>query len=256
MPFALPMISSASEVSRLKVPELSTSSLAYLFDMADELKRRGGDEAIMRIIDIQTPIDIAALIWNKNDFYVATVEAPEAVAELADKTRQLLVAFVDEWFSRYGREFIAHCPIYYMPYGLTLSEDEVGAVSTAVFNELFLPQLEALSEHYGALGIHCCANSQHQWGGFLKIPNLRLLNLTQPAHVIRDAYPFFASKTVQMHYETGLPAAGPAQVWPLDMPNTRLSLEIPAQTRDEALALSEKYWAAREEQKRGAGTAA
>ena len=36
-----------------------------------------------------------------------------------------------------------------MPRGLTLSEDEVGAVSPALFDSLFLPELAELSARYG-----------------------------------------------------------------------------------------------------------
>ena len=120
MPFALPLIHSAREVSGLKVPELSTSSLAYLFEMADTLVERAGPGALLQIIDIQSPMDIAALIWDKLTFYPALVEAPDAVLELAEKVKQFYVSVLDTWFDRYGVEFIAHYPAYYMPKGITL----------------------------------------------------------------------------------------------------------------------------------------
>ena len=98
------------------------------------------------------------------------VEEPEAVKELCCKTHELLTSFLDEWFRRYGKTFIAHHPDYYMPYGVTLSEDEAGSVSPEMFEEFFLPHLTALSERYGQIGIHCCANAMHQWENFKKIP--------------------------------------------------------------------------------------
>ena len=36
-PFALPLVHTATEVDALKTPELSASTLGYLFDIADEL---------------------------------------------------------------------------------------------------------------------------------------------------------------------------------------------------------------------------
>ncbi len=242
MPFALPLISSASQVAGLKVPELSTSSLAYLFDIGDELRRRAGDDALMRIVDVQSPMDIAALIWNKSDFYVAMIDSPEAVRELAHKVSDLLTSFLDEWFSRYGREFMGHFPNYYVPYGVTLSEDEVGVVNAEIFEQLFLPELSMLSERYGALGMHCCANSRHQWEGFLHIPNLRLLNLAQPQEIMDEAYEFFAPHVVQMH--TGY-VVDPVWSWPAKKPaGSRIVIEVTATTRDEALELSDKLWTA------------
>jgi hypothetical protein len=238
MPFARPLISSAAEVDAVQVPDLSARPLADLFDIADELRRRAGDEAVMKLIDTQSPMDIAALIWDKNDFFIAMLDAPDAVHALAHKVGQLFTAFLDEWFARYGRDFIAHYPAYYMPHGLTLSEDEVGIVNPELFAEFFLPELVQLSARYGGLGMHCCAHSRHQWEGFLQIPGLRVLNLVQPPEVISAAYRFFAPHLVQIHsnYPDGDPWTWPAQL-PAD---ARIIFQLSAQTREDALALAEK----------------
>ena len=168
MPFALPCVRTAGEAARLRIPDWSETRLVEWFEIADELYRRAGPGTVMRLPDIQSPMDIAALIWDKNTFYPALVEDPEPVHELAQKVRVLLTNFVDAWFARYGSAFMAHFPDFYMPGGITLSEDEVGAVSPAMFSRFFLPELEWLANRYGAIGMHCCANARHQWQGFLK----------------------------------------------------------------------------------------
>ena len=198
MPFALPLIDNPPQVHKVRVPELSSSSLASLFEIADELRRRAGPDALVRLIDVQSPMDIAALVWNKNTFYTALLETPDAVRDLASRVKGLLTAFLDRWFARYGRAFTAHYPQYYMADGLTLSEDEVGSVSPTLFQELFLPELAELSSRYGGLGMHCCANARHQWEGFKRIPGLRLLNLNQPRSVCREALASFAGTCAQM----------------------------------------------------------
>jgi len=242
MPFALPMISEAGQVAAIRVPKVSNTPLAMLFEIADELRRRAGDDALMKLVDIQSPMDIAALIWDKNAFYMALYDTPEAVRELAAKVKELLVAFQDAWFARYGQEFIAHYPSYYMPDGFTLSEDEVGIVSKDVFVDLFLRELIELSEHYGGLGVHCCAHAKHQWANFLRIPNLRLLNLVQPEDVLKQAWQFFGDRVPQMHSWSG---EGPAWTWPAQYPEgTRMVLQVQANSRDEALELSDRLWQA------------
>jgi hypothetical protein len=198
MPFARPLITDASEADRVRVPDLSASPLALLFDIADELRRRAGTDAPMRLIDVQSPMDIAALVWDKNTFYTALLETPEAVQELASRVKQLLTSFLDTWFARYGRGYVAHYPQYWMDGGLTLSEDEVGGVSPRIFRELFLPELSELSARYGGLGMHCCANARHQWEGFRGIPGLRLLNINQPRPACDEALAFFAGTCAQM----------------------------------------------------------
>lgn len=237
-PCALPLISSAGEVSALKVPDLGAPSLAILFEMADELRRRAGPEALMRTVDIQSPMDIAALIWDKTSFYVGIVETPDAVKELADKVHQLLTAFLDEWFRRYGTEHIAHHPDYFMNGGMTLSEDEVGAVNPDMFDEFFLGELSALSWRYGGIGMHCCADSRHQWDGFQKIYGLRLLNLyappTRTPQYIKDAFAFFNGSIAQMHY--GWAPEGPIETWPRQYPKgKKIVVDWWPGTREEAI---------------------
>ena len=190
-PYALPFITEASQVADLKVPKLEDSTLYYLFDMADELKARCGAGALLGLVDVQTPMDIAALIWDKTYFFAAMLDEPEAVKELAHKISQLYFAFFDEWFRRYGPEFIAHYPDYYMPSGLTFSEDEVGAVSPQIFEELFLPELVAIADRYGNVGMHTCAHAKHQWANFKKIPNLKMLNLVASADNIAESLDYF-----------------------------------------------------------------
>jgi len=232
MPFVLPRISSASEVAALQIPRFDTQPLDTLFQMADELRRRAGDDALLRLVDIQTPMDIAALIWDKNSFYMAMIESPEAVKELAAKVSELLVVFLDEWFARYGQAFIAHFPDYYMPGGVTVSEDEIGAVNGEMFLEFFLPELVALSQRYGDIGVHCCAHARHQWPHLKAIPDLRLLNLVQPKEVLADAYGEFADHVPQMHSWCG--DGNPAE-WIGQYPQgSRVVLQVPADTRDEA----------------------
>ncbi len=243
MPSARPCVNSAEEAGKVKVPELSSSSLANIFEMADELHRRTGPNSLMRLPDdIQSPMNIAALIWDKSDFYVALMETPEAVRELAAKVGTLLTAFLDEWFRRYGTAFIAHYPFYYMERGVTLSEDEVGAVNPDAFEEFFLPELTHLSERYGGIGIHCCANARHQWNGLLKIPELRLLNIVHNPEMTTAARQVFAATCAQMHHWNG---EGDPLTWPAQFPaGSRLIVEVSAQSPDEAKRLAEKMAAA------------
>lgn len=203
MPFARPVIGNAGDAAKIKAPSLDCPSFHRMFEIADELRRRAGPDALMRLVDIQSPMDIAAILWDKNDFYVSLVEAPDAVLEFAEKIAGVQTSFLDEWFSRYGTRTIAHYPDYYMEGGITLSEDEVGAVSADLFEEMFLPELNRLSDRYGGIGIHCCAHARHQWDSFRKIRGLRLLNFVQPEAVVKEAYAFFGTDVVHWHSWNG-----------------------------------------------------
>ena len=243
-PFALPFVHTATEADTLNVPDVSSSSLAYLFDIADELQRRGGPNALMKPVDIQSPMDVVALIWDKTELFMAMIETPDAVSALAEKVRQLLIAFFDEWFERYGTTFVAHYPDYVMHGGITMSVDEVGAVSDDMFEEFFRDELVALSNHFGGIGIHCCADARHQWANFRAVPGLKIINhnaptVRDPEEYITDSLRFYGSHVAQWPIgwtPDGLPASWPAQV----PEGTRVVFEVNADDVEQARHIAER----------------
>jgi hypothetical protein len=250
-PFALACVRTAAEADALRVPEVSGSSLTYLFGIADELRRRAGPHALLKPVDIQSPMDIAALIWDKADLFIAMLETPEAVIALADKARQLMVAFFDEWFGRYGKTYVAHYPDYVMHGGLTLSVDEVGAVNEEMFRTFFRDELVALSRHFGGLGIHCCADARHQWGNFRELPGLKVMNHNAPPvrparQYLLDAVRFYGGKVAQV--PVGWTPDGPPESWPSQFPdNVRVVFEVSARSAAEAVAIANRLQAVRAE---------
>jgi hypothetical protein len=237
MPFALPLVSSAAEAEKLKIPSLDAPPLALAFEMADALAQRAGAGATFRMVDLQSPMDVAALIWEKKSFYLALVEAPEAVKALAEKVKTLQMHFLDAWFRRYGKGFVAHYPDYYLPQGVSMSVDEIGAVSPRMFEHFFLPELNDLAERYGGLGVHSCANNRHQWENFKRIPGLKFLNINQPEATLREAYPFFAKQVAQWHY--GWDPLDDPLGWLAQMPaEARVVVDVGAETREEAIRLA------------------
>ncbi len=243
-PFALPLVRSAAEADRLKAPELSTSSLAYLFDIADELYRRGGPGVVMKPVDIQSPMDIVALIWEKTDLCCAMIDSPDAVKALADKVRGLLVAFFDEWFKRYGTTFVAHYPDYVMHGGITMSVDEVGALSPDMFREFFRDELVSLAEHFDGLGIHCCADARHQWGNFRDLPGLKVMNHNAPPtrdarEYLLAALDFYANTVAQV--PIGWTPEGDPQTWPTEFAQgARVVFDVPATDVASAIGVADR----------------
>lgn len=231
MPFALPRIHSAEEVRAIRRPSHMAPPLERTFRIARRLKEAYPD-ALIQLPDIQSPFDIAALIWEKGDFYPACIDEPEAVEDLCHMVEEVLVKFLDAWFAEFGTDYIAHFPDYFMRGGMTLSEDEAGSVSPAVFERMCLPALIRLSKRYGGLSFHSCANSEHQWENFKKIPDLRLVNLNQPEAVIDRARFVFRDVAAQLHH-SGFPLA--KEGWKRYGPeDAHVVLYAPASTEDDA----------------------
>jgi hypothetical protein len=208
-PFALPFVASTEAADKVVAPALGSSSLDYLFDIADSLKSKAGLGVLMRTPDAQSPFDVAALCWDKLDFYPALIDSPEAVLRLCAVAESLIAAFFDEWMGLYGPSFIAHFPTYYMSRGITLSEDEVGAIGADMFETFCLPGLDRLSRRFGGIGIHCCAESRHQWEGFSKVEGLSMLNIHK-AELARESLGYFAGKAPMIPVASFQGEGGPA----------------------------------------------
>jgi uroporphyrinogen-III decarboxylase len=240
MPFALAKYKDIKEASALKIPNLHDTPLDNLFEMARRLLQKAGDGATLHLPDIQSPLDIAALILNKEEFYVAMLEEPKAIHELTAKTKELLTAFLDEWFAEFGTSYIAHFPSYYMEGGVTLSEDEVGAFGSGMFEEFVLGTLNEFSDRYDGIGIHCCANSEHQWQNFAKVKNLRLINLVNNARFIRRSIKYFGGATAHWPMD-GSPQSENNPAWLADCPDDiRVVLTYRAADRRSAIETAKR----------------
>jgi hypothetical protein len=197
-PSALPLVTTAAEADALPEPTLDARPIARIFEFADLLRARLGPDVPIGVPDIQSPFDIAALIWRKEDLFVAMLEEPEAVHRLVEKCHRLLKAFFTAYLHAFPNVNLCHCPYAWAPpaQGVWLSEDEAGSLNTAMFEEFCLPSLVDLSDTFGGLFMHCCATADHQYGNFRRIPRLRGLNRVFQTPGPRPAIDTFSGHTV------------------------------------------------------------
>ncbi|MCX6359063.1 MAG: hypothetical protein NT029_04605 [Armatimonadetes bacterium] len=230
---ARPLVTTAQEADRLPNPSPTSGALGRILELAGLVQDRLGPDVPITGPDYQSPFDIAALVWNKEDMYRAIYDTPDAVARLVAKCTTLVGSFVSE----YGREFPqaihSHCPYYWTPpeLGFSLSEDEAGCMSPAMFDRFCMPSLVELSDAFGGLFIHCCADADYQHPAFLRVPNLRAVNrvfVRGPLPTVRD----FSGKAVIMVAWSDLETV--RGLLGLSLPNTRWLFNMPAQPADDA----------------------
>jgi len=233
-PSARPLVSSGAEADQLRVPDLGTRPLARVFEMGALVRERVGPQVPISVPDIQSAFDIAALIWNKEDLFVALHQEPEAVERLVQKCQHLLTTFLVEFQRHVPNCNLCHCPTAWAPpqLGCWLSEDEAGSLSTAMFERFCLPTLTELSQTFGGLFAHCCAAADHQYGSFLKIPNLRGLNRVFQAPGPRPAIEAFSGRTVLIVAWTD--EQGVYKLLDMARPDTRFLFNMPGQPLEEA----------------------
>jgi len=178
-PAAMPLVRNAAEADALPEPEVfSCPNLVRIFELADLVRQELGADAILGPPDMQTGFDTACLIWDKTDLFCAMHENPEAVKRLAGKCARLLRHFIGEFYREFPTAALAHCPQTWSPpeLGPWVSNDECGMMSVAMFEEFLLPELIELSEAFGGVGMHCCADADHQFPSFRRVPSFYAFN--------------------------------------------------------------------------------
>jgi hypothetical protein len=233
---AIPWVKTAAEADALAVPDVfSVPTLARIFELARVVRQELGPDVIVNGPDIQSPFDIAALIWNKEEMLLAMLEEPEAVKRLVAKTHALLKNFLTAYRREFPNVNAIHCPYAWAPasLGCSLSEDEVGSISVEMFEEFCLPSLVDLSRTFGGLFMHCCAKADHQYAGFRQIPNFRGLNrVFQHPPGPRPAIEMFSGQTVFMVAWTD--EQGVNDLLDMARPDTRFLFNMNPQPLDEA----------------------
>jgi hypothetical protein len=232
-PCALPLVETAKEADELGVPGVEEGPLGRALEYGRLLADRLGPDVPIGVPDIQSPFDIAALIWRKERMYLAIMDEPDAVRRLVAKCQRLLEAFIDRFLEEFAQANLCHCPQAWAPpeLGIWLSEDEAGAMSTPMFEEFCLPSLDLLSRRYGGMFLHCCADADHQHESFRRIPNLRAMNRVftgPPQDTIRD----FTPGTVLMVAWTGL--EGCLDLLSMAEPGTRFLFNMPEEPLEDA----------------------
>lgn len=234
-PCARPRVTTAEEAERLPEPPLDAPPLDKIWEFAERLRERVGPGVPLRVPDIQSPFDIAALIWRKEDFFLALYQHPQAAKRLIEKCHRFLKAFLQGYQRRFSPCNFIHCPRAWAPpeLGCAVSEDEAGSISVRMFEEFSLPSLIDLSQSFGGLFVHCCAAADHQYQSFRKIPRLRGLNrVFQVPPGPRPAIETFSDHTVFLVAWTD--EGGVRELLDLARPETRFLFNMGGQPLEEA----------------------
>ena len=175
---------------------------------------------------------------GKEDLFLAMVDSPDAVLGLVAKTYAVLTGFLDEFRAAFPHHNVIHCPTAaFAPpeLGCSLSEDEAGSLSPAMFERFCLPSLVAMSERYGGMFMHCCAKADAHYPLFASVPRLRGLNrVFQYPPGPGPALAQFAAETV--HMVAWRDEAGIAELLDLARPDTRFLFDLGWQPLDSAAA--------------------
>jgi hypothetical protein len=93
---ALHTVETADEADALDEGDLNAPAIERIFELGHLLQEELGIDVPIGVPDIQSPFDIAALVWKKQDLFPAMIERPESVHALVDKCFNLLTRFIQK----------------------------------------------------------------------------------------------------------------------------------------------------------------
>ncbi len=174
-PWTVPIITSASQVHKLKKPKITDGLLGRVLDLTKYMIDETDGQLPIRVTDIQGPLDTASLIWRYTDFFIEMYEHPKEVHMLLDMVTDLIIEFTQEQKRICGDLFVPnHCPQVWVPpdKGISISEDLIAVISPALYEEFGIPYNDRLSEAFDGIFIHSCGNFEFNYDNLLKTKKL------------------------------------------------------------------------------------
>ncbi|MEN3187905.1 MAG: uroporphyrinogen decarboxylase family protein [Atribacterota bacterium] len=179
-PWGEPVLFDDSEkVFALKKPSVRDGLLGVVLDFTHFAAGATRETLPIKMTDLQGPMDVAYLLWESNDFFLALFDAPRAVHHLLGMVTELMIEFVHAQRSAVqGAEFIPCHLQHYLPWGegICVSEDLLSLLSPELYREFALPYINILSREFGGVFIHSCGNFVHNLEVLLEIENLKGIN--------------------------------------------------------------------------------
>lgn len=203
-PCALPFLTTPEEADAIEIPDIWKTPVLYrIFELADAARKEFGKNAFLGPPDMQSGFDTACLIWDKTALYCSMMvpDEKDAVKRLADKCARLFKQFITELRKEFPNMCPCHCPNAWAPPEMPpwLSNDECGAVSQSTFEEFMLPELIDLAQTFGGLGMHCCAQAEHQFELFNTIPNFYAFNRVAASQGWQPINEYFGGPDAPVH---------------------------------------------------------
>ena len=244
-PCALPFIRTAAEADRIAVPDLHQSpGLERIFELGRLAQRELGRDICLGVPDMQTGFDTMALVWNKEDLFCAMLDDAEkdAVKRLHAKCARLFKTFLQEFRREFPNSSPCHCPGSWTPpeLGPWMSNDECGAMGTATFEEFCLPEMIDLAQTFGGIGMHCCADAEHQFASFMKIPGFYGFNRVAARHGYEPILKDLGGPAAPVHVLAWVDEKAIARLVRLAPPGTRFIFNLLGAPLDDAKAWLER----------------
>jgi Uroporphyrinogen decarboxylase (URO-D) len=152
-----PRFTHPEQVYDCELPSVSQSRTGKVIETIRALLKTLPEDELIREPDIQSPLGVAEMMWD-DSFYMALIDAAEAVHVLLDKITTFIIGFIQEIHRQTAdRLNPAGFPlIWARGRGTMISDDSMSLVSPAMHREFSIPYLNRIADACGPLWYHSC----------------------------------------------------------------------------------------------------
>ena len=159
-----PIIYNIDDIKKIVLQPSNSLDVNKAYKLWDSVSKKLNTKNLTSsFIDIQGPLNTAALIWEQTDFMMAMYDHPKKVHQVLEIITYKLIDIVKEMISSKMNVEAPLWPYIWLPQdiGVGITEDYMPLLSPELYKEFGIPYLKLFAKHFEGIFIHCCG--QFNW---------------------------------------------------------------------------------------------
>ena len=188
-PYPHHVIHETSQIDRLR-PDFQASPIFQAgLEQMRFFRKVVGDRIPVGPPDLQSPIDVATMIFDYTQLIYAMVDEPAKVHALM---RMITEAMIEAChvFAKETNDYALSAFNWWLPRGIFLSDDLQAVLNPDLYREFAVPYNEMLAREFGGLALHSCGRTRHNFENLATTQGLLGFNthetLNEVAAAIQD----------------------------------------------------------------------
>ena len=171
------LIHDPTQVEQVPVPDPWEGRTGRILQQIQSFKQNPPREHLIRNPDIQSPLGVAELMWDES-FYIALIEAPEAVHELLDKITRFTIDYIRAIQDTAGDRYnpCGFPLVWANGAGTMIADDTMTLLSPEMHAEFSVPYINRIADAVGPIYYHSCSWREPYYDNIRQLRNVRALN--------------------------------------------------------------------------------
>lgn len=178
-PYQHPIITEVRQIDNLRLDFGKSDLYNNIFRQMRFFRKIVGDKIPIGAPDVQSPVDVASMIFDYTGLVYAMIDEPQRVHALmrmvTDAIIQACHAFKKEMTYSLSAAFN-----WWLPRGIFLADDLQAVLNADLYREFAVPYNEIMAAEFGGLGLHSCGRIMQNIENVVNTKGLFVFNTHDP----------------------------------------------------------------------------